>query len=145
MENLIIRRVRIEDAEKINQIQRAITNNLIKIDFSPTIQEQVDEEKNACFAAEIDGQVVGFMISYVLQGGFGLEQSAWITNVGVDPKFMGQGIGKALAEEVIKVYKKMGIMHIFTSVRWDSVDLLSFFRTLGFDRSGFINLRKELT
>ncbi len=142
MENLVIRRVRIEDAKEIGRIQGAITNNVTKIDFAPTIQEQVD---NACFAAEIEGKVVGFMISYVLRGGFGLERSAWITNVGVDPKYMGQGIGKALAQEVIRVYKDMGITHIYTSVRWDSVDLLSFFRTLGFDRSNFINLRKQLT
>jgi hypothetical protein len=32
----------------------------------------------------------------------------------------------------------------FASVRWDSVDFLSFFKTLDFDRSNFINLRKEL-
>ena len=32
----------------------------------------------------------------------------------------------------------------FASVRWDSVDFLPFFKTLGFDRSNFINLRKEL-
>jgi hypothetical protein len=29
-------------------------------------------------------------------------------------------------------------------VRWDSTDMLSFFKTLGFDRSNFINLRKVL-
>ena len=57
---------------------------------------------------------------------------------------MGQDIGRRLAEEIFQVYVGMGIRYIFTSVRWDSVDLLSFFKTLGFDRSNFINLRKEL-
>jgi len=49
-----------------------------------------------------------------------------------------------LAEEILEAYRKKGINDIYTSVRWDSVDLLSFFKTLGFDRSNFINLRKEL-
>jgi hypothetical protein len=53
-------------------------------------------------------------------------------------------VGKKLAEEIFRVYLKKGITNIYTSVRWDSVDLLSFFKTLGFDRSNFINLRKEL-
>ena len=94
--------------------------------------------------AVIDGKVVGYMISYIIFGGFGLEKSAWIATLGVDPKFMGQGIGKKLAEEIQAVYQEKGINDIYTSVRWDSVDLLSFFKTLGFDRSNFINLRKVL-
>ena len=84
------------------------------------------------------------MISYIVHAGFGLDKSAWIANLGVDPKFMGQGIGERLAEEIFSFYKQKGIRHIMTSVRWDSVDLLSFFKTLGFDRSNFINLRKTL-
>jgi len=49
-----------------------------------------------------------------------------------------------LAEETFRFYKNAGIREIYTSVRWDSVDLLSFFKTLEFDRSNFINLRKVL-
>ena len=95
-------------------------------------------------ADEIKGKVVGYMISYTLSGGFGIEKSAWIAMVGVDPKYMGKGIGKSLAEEISRFYKERGINNIYTSVRWDSTDLLSFFKTLKFDRSNFINLRKEL-
>jgi ribosomal protein S18 acetylase RimI-like enzyme len=57
---------------------------------------------------------------------------------------MGQGIGKRLAEEIVRIYREKGVEDIYTSVRWDSVDLLSFFKTLGFDRSSFINLKKRL-
>ena len=62
----------------------------------------------------------------------------------VRPNHMGEGIGAKLAEEIFKVYKAKGIENVYTSVRWDSTDLLSFFKTLGFDRSNFINLRKVL-
>ena len=94
--------------------------------------------------AEINGRIVGYMISYTVYAGFGVEKSAWIATLGVDPKLMGQGNGKRLAEEILEVYRQTGISNIFTSVRWDSVDLLSFFKTLGFDRSNFINLRRVL-
>jgi N-acetylglutamate synthase-like GNAT family acetyltransferase len=85
------------------------------------------------------------MISYILTFGFGIEKSAWIATLGVDPECMGQGLGERLAREIFKLYKHMGISRVYTSVRWDSTDLLSFFKTLGFDRSKFINLKKDLT
>ena len=57
---------------------------------------------------------------------------------------MGLGIGKALAHEIFELYSKKGIKNIYSSVRWDATDMLSFFKTMGFDRSNFINLRKEM-
>ena len=143
-DNFLIRSIKIEDADDIGRIQTSITKSPAKIDFRQVIEEQAQRDKDASFVAEIDGRVAGFMISYIVYGGFGLEKSAWIATLGVDPKFMGRGIGKKLAEEILAVYLEKGINDIYTSVRWDSVDLLSFFKTLGFDRSNFINLRKEL-
>ena len=52
--------------------------------------------------------------------------------------------GKKLAEEILKAYEKKGVTEIFTSVRWDATDILSFFKTLGFERSNFINLWKKI-
>ena len=142
--NFLIRRIKIEDADDIGRIQASITKSPAKIDFRQIIEEQVQSDKDASFVAEIDGRVVGFMISRIVYGGFGLEKGAWIVTLGVDPQFMGRDIGKKLAEEIFTVYRDRGIKHVFTSVRWDSVDLLSFFKTLDFNRSEFINLRKEL-
>ena len=115
-----------------------------KIDFSKIIEAQALKTEDTSFVAELEGRVVGYMVSYILSGGFGIEMSAWIAMFGVDPKFMGKGIGMSLAEEIFEFYKGKGIKNIYTSVRWDSTDLLSFFKTLGFDRSNFINLRKTL-
>ena len=144
LENLQIRKIKAEDASDIGSIQAAITKSPTYIDFRQIIEEQVRKDEDVSFVAEIGGKVVGYMISYIMFGGFGLEKGAWIATLGVDPKFMGRGIGKKLAEEILAVYREKGINDIYTSVRWDSVDLLSFFKTLGFDRSNFINLRKEL-
>ena len=142
--DFLIRSIKIEDADDIGRILAAITKSPVEIDFRQVIEEQVQSDKDASFVAEIDGKVAGFMISHIVYGGFGLEKSAWIVTLGVDPKFMGRNIGNKLAEEILGVYRDRGIEHVFTSVRWDSVDLLSFFKTLDFDRSNFINLRKDL-
>jgi len=143
VKNLLIRKIKVEDADVIGKIQTSITKVPSKINFRQIIEDQERRDEDVSFVAEVNGKVVGFMISYTMSGGFGLEKSAWIAILGVDPKFMGRGIGKRLAEEIFRAYEEQGIKNIFTSVRWDSVDLLSFFKTLGFDRSNFINLRKQ--
>jgi ribosomal protein S18 acetylase RimI-like enzyme len=142
VENFQIRRLRVEDAEEITRIYAAITRRPVEPDFKSIVEEHAQSEEEACFVAEHQGKVVGFMISYILTAGFGEAKSAWIATLGVDPNFMGQGIGAGMAQKILEIYKAAGIENVYTTVRWDSTDLLSFFKTLGFDRSNFINLRK---
>jgi ribosomal protein S18 acetylase RimI-like enzyme len=144
VDNVQIRRLRREDADEIGRIYAAITRKPVDTDFKRIVEDHALREEDACFVAEQEGKVVGFMISYIVTGGFGEAKSAWIATLGVDPNFMGMGIGASLAHEILRFYKTEGIENVYTSVRWDSTDLLSFFKTLGFDRSNFINLRKVL-
>jgi ribosomal protein S18 acetylase RimI-like enzyme len=144
VEDLIIRKLNVEDARDVNRINAVITRNPAKDEFRRMVEELAQSTGNMSYVAEYQGKIVGYMITYLLSGGFGIEKSAWIADVGVEPKFMGQGIGKALASEIFKFYSDKKIKNIYTSVRWDSTDMLSFFKTLGFDRSNFINLRKQI-
>ncbi len=144
MQAIRIRRLKKEDAEDISRIYAAITRKPTEDDLRRVIEQHAENEEEACVVAELDGRVVGFMISYILTAGFGMAKSAWIATLGVSPDHMGEGIGARLAEEIFTIYRQRGIDNVYTSVRWDSSDLLSFFKTLGFDRSNFINLRKVL-
>ena len=132
------------DAKAMSEIQAAIEKRPPLLDFKQIVAEQVKRKLDSSFVAEIKGKVVGFMISYITYGNFGADRCAWIAMFGVNPKLMGQGIGKRLAEEIFKVYKERGVTEVFTSVRWDAIDILSFFKTLGFERSNFINLWKKI-
>ena len=78
MERLQIRALRAEDAEEISRIQTAVTQTPSEIDFKQVFDDQVKRSSGASFVAELEGKVVGYMISYVLSGGFGIEKSAWI-------------------------------------------------------------------
>lgn len=144
MKNVQIRRLTPEDAGEISRIYAAITRKPVSADFKRVVEDHAHRDDGACFVAEIDGRVVGFMISYILTAGFGMAKSGWIATLGVSPDYMGQGIGAGLAEEIFAFYRSQGIENVYTSVRWDSTDMLSFFKTLGFDRSNFMNLRKVL-
>jgi predicted N-acetyltransferase YhbS len=125
LQDLIIRRLEARDADDISRIQEAITKEPSTTDYHRVVEQEAKKEDRVSFVAELDGTVVGYMITYIIYGGFGLEKSAWIGAFGVEPKHMGRGI-----------------KNIFTSVRWDSTDLLSFFKSVGFDRCEFINLKK---
>jgi len=144
VENFHIRRLKADDADAITEIYAAITRRSVEPDFKRVVEGHAQNGEEACFVAEHEGKVVGFMISYILTAGFGMPKSAWIATLGVDPNYMGQSIGASLAEEILNHYRAQGVENVYTSVRWDSSDLLSFFKTLGFDRSNFINLRKVL-
>ena len=128
----------------MSEIQSAIEKRPTLLDFKQIVAEQVKRKVDSSYVAEIKGKVVGFMISYITYGNFGADRCAWIAMFGVNPKLMGQGIGKRLAEEIFKVYKEKGVTEVFTSVRWDAIDILSFFKTLDFERSNFINLWKKI-
>jgi len=53
-------------------------------------------------------------------------------------------VGKALGEALMRYFETRGITTVRTTVEWDSGDLIAYFRTLGFERSGFIGLEKHL-
>jgi len=144
VDNILVRKLNSEDAEEISKIYLSITKTTNVDDFRKIVAKQAQRDEDASFVAELNGKVVGYLISYTLIGGFGITKSAWVANIGVNPKFMGQGIGEKMAEEIFKYYRNKGIKDIYTSVTWDSTDLLSFFKTLGFDRSEFINLKRNL-
>ena len=144
MDNFQIRRLRVEDADEITRIFAEITRRPVEPDFKSVVEEHARSKEEACFVAEHQGRVVGFMISYILTAGFGETKSAWIATLGVNPNFMGQGIGTSMAQKIFEIYKAAGIENVYTTVTWDSTDMLSFFKTLGFDRSKFINLRKAI-
>jgi ribosomal protein S18 acetylase RimI-like enzyme len=137
-------RIKAEDVLQIVAIQESIIKKKVSRRWIQMIENHLKREQAVGFIASKDTRVVGFIIGEIKGEGFGLEQSGWIEVVGVHPSHMGIGIGRILAEKLFQFLKKKGIRDIYTTVRWDAGDMLSFFKAIGFDRSPFINLRKHL-
>jgi ribosomal protein S18 acetylase RimI-like enzyme len=108
------------------------------------VKDHLRKQEGVGFVAEKQGQVVGFIIGETKGEGFGLEKSGWLEVVMVHPRHMGTGVGYAMARRLFDYFKKRGIRDVYTTVQWDAVDMLSFFKSLGFDRSTFINLIKHV-
>lgn len=139
-----IRKLQVKDLPQVIWILETITKSKVSPKKKSILQKHIQKEGSISLVALVEGEVLGYVISEVMTNSFGMDQGGWIQNLGVHPKYMGQGIGQTLATHLFQLYKKKKIIDIYTAARWDSVDLLSFFKSVGFDRSSFINLHKKL-
>ncbi len=95
--------------------------------------------------AEIDGKLVGFVFAEARQWEFGLaEKAGWIKVLGIDPDYQGRGIGRRLGEILLVHFRRNKIRKVRTLVNWYDGELISYFKSLGFDILNMIPLEKEL-
>lgn len=133
-----------DDIPELVAIQEMITKKEVPQTWTRMVESHLDDSHSLGLVAVRDGRIVGFVIGEIKGEGFGLPQSGWIEVVGVDPRVMGEGIGKAMIDRLFESFRREGIANAYTAVRWDSGDMLSFFKSVGFGRSDFINLVRQL-
>jgi ribosomal protein S18 acetylase RimI-like enzyme len=144
MTDITVRLMKEKDIGQAADIHRNVMRNDPSQDVGYAIEDLfasfIKKTPKTCFVIEKDNKIVGFIVGCIKEWGFGVERSGWIEMIEVDPKFMGEGIGTTLGEALINYFKDEGLKEVYTSVKWDSADLISFFKSIGFDKSGFINL-----
>lgn len=145
MENVTVRSMKPQDISQAADIHRQIIRegHLQGLNYKveDLFKSFIEKSPETCLIAEKDKQVAGFIVGCIKEWGFGVERSGWIEMIEVEPKHMGKGIGKTLAETLINYFKQKNIKEVYTSVKWDSGDLIAFFKSVGFDKSSFINLK----
>jgi L-amino acid N-acyltransferase YncA len=140
-----LRKLTARDIPQIIAIHGAITKKkTYRRSVQQTVKDNLRKREGVGFVAEKEGQVIGFIIGEMKGEGFGLEKSGWLEVVMVHPRYMGTGTGHALARKLFDYFRRRGTRDVHTTVLWDAVDMLSFFKSLGFDRSTFINLIKQV-
>ena len=102
-------------------------------------------DPEASRVAEVGGKVVGFMLSDLRGGEFGLEEtSGWIERFGVDPDYQGRSIGRRLFDTVVEHLKQQGATAVRTLVDQKDPDLASFLRAVGFQDASLTALEIRL-
>ncbi len=146
MASIRIRQLAEGDVPAIERVEKAITKSPRTSSLGKHIRAQLHHgDAKACLAAEVDGKFAGFVIGDVRPWEFGEDRDVgWIKVVGVNPAFQGQGVGKALGETLLKYFKEKGVARVRTLVEWHAGDMITYFKTLGFDRSDLIPLERGL-
>ena len=99
----------------------------------------------SALVAELDGQVVGFIIGGASRWEYGVpENIGWIDTIGVDPDYQRRGVAKILFAEMTASLKELGVDSIYTFVTRRDWRLLKFFNSLGFQEGDMINLELDI-
>ncbi|MFX0113326.1 MAG: GNAT family N-acetyltransferase [Candidatus Hodarchaeota archaeon] len=145
-EQITIRKLTRDDIEDLLRIEKALGSQ-INADLRHSILEYFDSSESATnLGAELDGQLIGFIVGELRLWEFGEKQPVgWVKELGVDPDFQGRGVGVALGRELLMHFKSKGAKIVKTLVEWDSGDVISYFRSLGFKKGSQIVLEGDLT
>jgi predicted N-acetyltransferase YhbS len=146
MPDIKIRPLESGDIKDIIKIEKSIFSGRKKSKWEKSAMYYIEHgEAELRLGAEIDGKFVGFIIGDLRQSEFGLEELiGWIKVLGVAPSHQGSGIGGKLGEKLLANFKSRDIKTIKTFVEWDSGDLITYFKSLGFGRDSMISLVRKL-
>ena len=147
-----IRLLKMDDLEDILQIEERIEKeqNLEKTRRMEYLKETAiyhlqHSDPLMNLGAEIDGKLVGFVLAETRLWEFGRgEKTGWIKVLGIDPEYQGRGIGRKLGETLLNHFRRKNIKKVRTLVDWYEGNLISYFKSLGFDILNMIPLEKEL-
>lgn len=145
MENVKIRPLVENDLDGIVKIDEKVLGESRKDYWERKLESLGTKSAPTSFVAEVEGNVVGFILGDISGWEFGVPDTiGWIDTIGVDPVYQKRGLAKALANELIRSLKAVGVKTIYTLVSWNDWDLLQFFHAMGFNRGDMINLELKI-
>jgi ribosomal protein S18 acetylase RimI-like enzyme len=146
--NVDIRPLYREDFNAVVDIDARVFRHA-RPDYYETKFARALDKKNrmaTSLVAEIDGKVVGFVMSELFVGEYGIpETAATLDTIGIHPDYQRKGVGKQLMEEFISHLRKAGVEKLNTLVGWNDWQLIRFFSANGFVPSRVMNLELDLS
>ncbi len=129
-----VRTLRPEDLEPVIHLDAKVVGKRREEYFKMKLQQNLAETGiKVSLAAEVDGLFVGFLLSRVMYGEFGIpEPVAFLDTFGVDPGFQGKGVGHALMAQLKMNLKALGVGQLRSEVTWSDLQLIQFFQREGF-------------
>lgn len=144
MQDLTVRQMTVRDIDEVMRIDEKITGKPHAAYYESKAAAYISRAPEYCLVAEHRDRVVGFVLGDVHGWEFATELTGWLEIVGVDPDYHGQGVSRALMDELFSKFRKAGVNIVNTMVNWNDGDLIDYFRANGFDRGEYVNLVKRL-
>ncbi|CAN5200576.1 hypothetical protein BH18CHL2_BH18CHL2_11920 [soil metagenome] len=133
------------DIEAVTRIDERVTGQ-----YRPQVWEQrvgyyMRRDPESSQVAELDGEVVGFMMGEVRGGEFGLDEpTGWIEFFGVDPAARGRDVGRGLCEALIAHFRRRGAHIARTIVAARDREIAGFIVAMGFAEAPLTAFEKRL-
>jgi len=144
-EDFTIRTLKKDDLNAIVEIDQKVLGENRRNYWEGKLELMNRKSSQVSLVVEMNGEVVGFILGDISGWEFGVPETiGWIDTIGVDPAYQKRGLAKALAHELIKNLKALGVKTIYTLVSWNDWDLLQFFHAMGFTRGDMINLELKI-
>ncbi len=98
-------------------------------DTRENVTQEIKEQPEYWIGAYVEGEMVGIV--------FGTDdgRKGWINRLAVDEAYRGEGIGRALVEELEDVFERKGFKIWAALIEPHNPDAMEFFRKLGFEDS----------
>lgn len=134
MASISLRPLNQNDLERVSEIENQIVGHqrrgFLEKRFAAAA---ANPESFVTCAAEEGGTFVGYAFARVQDGEFGTDGTvAALDIIGVDPKFHGKGVGRAVIADVEHQLKKKNVILLRTQTDWTANDMTSFFSSAGF-------------
>lgn len=144
MQDLTVRRMTVRDIDEVMRIDEKITGKPHAAYYESKAAAYISRAPEYCLVAEHRDRVVGFVLGDVHGWEFAAEFAGRLEIIGVDPEYHGQGVSRALMDELFAKFRKAGVAVVHTMINWNDGDLVDYFRANGFDRGEYVNLVKRL-
>ncbi len=130
------------DLEKIKGIDR----ELVSPDRAPSwpLAAEADwwvNRPTLNFVAEIDDEVVGFLLGDIRGAKYGTDLSGCIDMMGVAPKYQGMGVGRGLVEAFSEecMRNEVGVRVV---IREGDERLIKFWTSIGFQKGNLVSYER---
>jgi len=133
-----------KDLDAVTEIDFALLGKKRR-EYWESSLERAETSGVPSLAAEMDGKVIGFILGTASGWEYGIpENVGWIDTLGVIKAFQNKGVARILFNEMISMFRKVGVDTIYVFVNCRDWDLLQFFDKVGFKRGDMVNLEMKI-
>jgi ribosomal protein S18 acetylase RimI-like enzyme len=137
-----IRRMTEADLQKVKDIDKELAGPYRCISWPVRVEAHWWMYRGMpSFVAELDGEVVGFVLGDVRGAEYGTDAGGWIDMMGVCSKHQCRGVGRMLVGEFCQECQKRGVKVRVVVVK-DDKRLVKFLESAGFRRGNLVSYEK---
>lgn len=139
-----VRPVELTDLHDIVRIDEKLTGQTRKDYWQTRLEIAALRPPWMSLVAETDGRLVGFLFGWIGESEFGIpEKTGWIDLIGLDPRYRGLGVGRALVERFVASGRELrALTKVATLIDLAQTDVREFFLRLGLRHGPMVQMEK---